>query len=375
MELKPILDQSFRANPGYHLVVYDRLPAVERERLRPLAEEHDFYGVLAGGAQTKAVDPETALLVLTLQEAGPIPSYVRKKFGKRANQAVAELVLDDVLQIAVGGTFVSGAAAHAAIYEPAVARTTHSHRLAQLSYDALRYAQHLRNLHQEQLAQRLYQYNTVPFSAQWQQRLPDGDAVSAWLGLNGWTERAWRRTESNASPGWINWRHRQANQAALTYKLYVSPRPEVLPDVFRPIVKILAQWEVPTFKVGADAHGLLRPDKLVAYLSDFDRLAGVADALQSKMHDCPAQGVPFTAPIDAAGLLSWGMDPPDTAQMFTGEMRESWRFWIAQQLASALITARSTDVSVESWQYALDRLQLEKVDTERWIPDQSIWTV
>lgn len=371
MTLNPLLDRQFRANPAYQLTVYDRLPEAERERLSSLAETPDFYGVLTGNAHTKAVDPETALLVLTLQTPGPIPTYVRHKFGRQANRAIAELVLDDVLQIAVGDAFASGAQAHATVYAPTGPRAEAHHRLAELAHQALRYAQHLQGFSEARLAQRLYLYNGVPLTAAWHARLPNTAAVEDWLGLNGWMH-AWHRTGTQDG-GWMSWQHRAAGQDALPYKLYISPQPGVLPDVFRPIVEVLAQHQVPSFKIGKDAPGILRPDKMVAYLPDFDRLAALAEALQTRLPDCPAQGVPFTAPIDPAGLLSWGMDPPAEAQVFSPDLRESWRFWITRQLAAALRSAHTADADVEPWHYALDRLGLEGVDTARWIPQQTIW--
>jgi hypothetical protein len=120
--LKDILQTRFRANPGYELVLFDRLPEAYRAQLASLQADSDFYGVLwpnAPGLTLKAVDRETALLFFTLQQPGPIPAYVRARFGERCNQALAELVLDGVLEVAAAsdGEFASGAAAHHIIHE------------------------------------------------------------------------------------------------------------------------------------------------------------------------------------------------------------------------------------------------------------------
>jgi hypothetical protein len=343
----------------------------EQTQLQTLVEGGDFYGVLLGGGPPKAVDPETALLLLSLQNPGSIPFYVRRKFGRSANQAIAELVLDDVLQVADGEAFVSGAAAHAVIFDEAAARETNAHPLARLALNALRYAQRLPPMPHAQLAQRLYMYNTIPFSPRWERRLPDEAAVASWLGINGWMKRAWERQHSPEGGGWISWRRRGVEPLKLPYKLYVSPRPEALSDAFRPVVDTLARHRVPSFKIGKDVHGVLRPDKLVCYLPDFAALEAVARSLKEPLAGCPAQGVPFTAPIDGQGLLSWGMDPPPEAQVFAAGQRESWRYWIAERLATTLQTAAGGNIA--PWQYALDRLQLEGIDTEKWIPNQNIW--
>jgi hypothetical protein len=94
------------------------------------------------------------------------------------------------------------------------------------------------------------------------------------------------------------------------------------------------------------------------------RLAGVA-----------AQGVPFTSEIGGDGLLSWGMDPPQTAaRSWNGRL--SWRLWLTHRLARALISAcRSPESSTaEPWRFALERLRLEGVDTATWTPAASLWS-
>ncbi|MFO7680208.1 MAG: hypothetical protein R6X34_09170 [Chloroflexota bacterium] len=373
MMIKKIVDRQFRANPAYTLVAYNRLSPYEREQLEQLAEDANFYGVMVNGGDSKAVDPETALLILTLQEPGYIPSYIRHKFGRTTNQAIARLVLDDVLQIAVGDDFLSGPKAHAAIYETAENQATSNHPIAQLSHKALRYAQAMPLMPHDLLAQRLYLYNTIPISAYWRQKLPSATTVEAWLGINSWMEPTWQRTDNGGSQGWISWHHRRSNRGSLAYKLYISPHPDIFAQVFAQIVEILGRHQVPSFKVGKDVSGILRPDKMVAYLPNLEELAALAQVLQAELAGCAPQGVPFTAPIDNAGLLSWGMDPPDSAQVFAEDGRNSWRFWITQQLATTLNLAKASDTAVEPWQFALDRLQLEGVDTKRWVPRQTIW--
>jgi hypothetical protein len=129
---------------------------------------------------------------------------------------------------------------------------------------------------------------------------------------------------------------------------------------------------VPAFKIGKALPGVLRPDKLVAYLPDFASLARTAGTLQKAIKEYPAQGVPFTAPIDAAGFLSWGMDPPQDVTSFDRERHESWRSWLTSQLAIAILEVK-TAAEIEPWQYALDRLRLEGIDTETWVPKQALW--
>ena len=102
--LRNILTANFCANRDYSLVLFDRLPPDQQEMLRDLTKDPEFYGVLLppAGSQrkTKSACQSTALLLFTLMEPGPIPAYVQTALGERANQSIAEMVLDDVLSSA-----------------------------------------------------------------------------------------------------------------------------------------------------------------------------------------------------------------------------------------------------------------------------------
>jgi hypothetical protein len=408
--LRNILGERFRANPGYVLALFEQLPAEVQPALQELTQDDSFYGVLmpleGANLPPKAVDQETALLWFTLHEAAPVPQYVRRRFGAGCNQAVAELVLGGILAMSDGGDgFVTGAAAQARVFAEGVpahaGAGAPSSRLALLSHNALRYVQALGIPDEAAIAWRLYLYNGMPYTPAWRARLGDADAVLAWLGVAPGTPgarrmaRHWKALAADEhNAGWRVWKLRddgrpmkgpngQAGGAqALPYKLYISPRPELLPELWPRVTDALAAAGVPVFKVGHDAHGILRPDKLVAYLGDFDSLARLAQRLQAELAGCAAQGVPFTAPIDAGGLLSWGMDPPRdpgrAAAAAEGEDApgESWRQWVTTQLARALAEGLRTgeaQLGVPPWQYAMSRLQLQDVDVGTWTPRQAIW--
>jgi hypothetical protein len=117
---------------------------------------------------------------------------------------------------------------------------------------------------------------------------------------------------------------------------------------------------------------LLRPDKFVVYFSAFESLRTTAERILTGLRGCPAQGVPFSAEITDDGLLSWGFDPPPDKGALAWRERESWRLWITNRLASALVAARkSATTGIEPWQFALDRLRLDQVDTATWAPTGS----
>ena len=105
-------------------------------------------------------------------------------------------------------------------------------------------------------------------------------------------------------------------------------------------MRVLAGRNV-DFKIGDDAGGLLRPDKMVAYFGAREELDDVGAALRARLAGCPAHGVPFTAGLGDDGLLSWGLDPPESERALSWLGRESWRLWLAAKLGAAIAFAKT----------------------------------
>jgi hypothetical protein len=379
-----ILDRVFRSSPAFELVPFDRLPAGQQQALRGLTNDPEFYGVLlphgAGGRSIKSVSRDTAVLLNSLMEPGPLPSFVREGMGESSdrgpNRAVAEMVLDGILEIEQQGEFVSGVGAYSTIYVEAASGA--QGLLAGLSQAALEYAQALELDEVTSLSARLYFYNRLPCTRRWTKLLSSKDAVAKFLGISDpacsrFLERSWvLSSPSPGAHGWLQWRTRRnlvRNPDRPTYKLYVSPQPEELPEIFRTVVGILEHSEAHHFKTGCDASGLLRPDKFVLYFDDSEALEQTALEIGRRVKGCAAQGVPFTAALSEDGLLSWGIDPVPQKGAVWWQQIESWRQWITDRLAVSLIAARSVGAGpLQPWQFALERLRLDDVDTSTWIP-------
>lgn len=376
-----LLSRDFRANPCYDLVLFDRLPAGQRDALAELAREPGFYGVLRprgdSGLGVRSVDRDTALLFLTLREPGPLPVYARGMLGEAAGRTVARLVADGVLEVADGNAFVSGAAALRLL--GGGAEELGNGRIAALSLAALRHAEALPVDDVSRLSWGLYAFNRHPLTPYWRRTLPSAEAVEHHLGISlGGSnqrrlDRSWVRLPME---GWLSWGTRGRDRApsswaGSTYKLYVSPAPEALAESFGAVLDALADARAYQFKIGPDAAGLLRSDKIVAYFHGFDPLARAAEAVERHLGETPAQGVPFTSEIGGDGLISWGVDPPRSEG--TGE-RESWRLWLARRLARAILDARRAGgEGGEPWRFALERLRLEGVDPATWTPGALLW--
>jgi hypothetical protein len=377
-----LLRRELRANPRYELVLFDRLAPAEQEALAALRQQGDLFGLLkpspGSSLRARSVDHDTALLFFALLQPGTLPAYVLETHGEAAFAEIKRLVADTVLEVRSGEGFVTGPAALEGLRTD-TAQAPQPGRLAELSRQALRHAQLFSTDDPGVIALRLYQYNRRPLTPEWRRRLASPAAVEHFLGVGvrGPHRSPLHRHWAPSPPtfGWCGWstRSRARNRpAGRGYKLYVSPQTESLPDCFGRLLEALSTSGAHYFKVGSDPGGLLRSDKIVAYFSNFEELAAAAGAVGEALSGVVPQGVPFSAEIAGDGLVSWGIDPPAGESSAIGAGRESWRLWIANQLANALLTARATSV-VEPWRFALDRLALAGIDVATWAPASRLW--
>jgi hypothetical protein len=363
-----------RSNPRFRLVPYDELAPNEQDAFRSLSADPDFFGVLAppegSAAPFKSVSRDAALLFLALREPACLPHLLEKLFGADAGERMRSLILDGVFQIEQAGEFVSGAAA----LTPSADDETSfpSSRLARLSAHAIAYAVALEQLPVQDLAMRLYLFNTAPGRPATHRRFCDDDRLLGFLLKDDAIARLlrsrWRRESVGES--WLAWSD-EVSVPAVAYKLYVSPTLEHLPAVFEVAVDAFAKAHCARFKLGRGAFGVLRPDKLVAYFSGLDALQQAAESIRTSSAGAVAQGVPFTAPIDADGLLSWGMDPPRFEQVLQSQQFQSWRQWLTSRIAVYTLTAREGGADVPL--FVRNRVELDGVDPVTWNPDLAIW--
>ncbi len=377
----------FRSSAAFELVLFEYLSANQQQLLGAIQGNMDFYGVLRPLLHPelglRSVDQDTARLFSTLQTPGHIPSSVRYEAGEDYYKTMLTFVFDHIFEVEWDGTWISGIEFYEAFYagqQPAVAQGV----IAQLSLDALKYAQALEHNDSMKLSTRLYCYNSIPLSARWLRKFPTSDSLAAHLGLHSRStalvlQAQWREvTSSTSSNGWFAWSKRTSqseySSPDFTYKLYISPACDYIRDTFQATIAILADSQAVHFKTGKDIYGQLRPDKFVAYFTSMEACMDTAALLIQKLAGLPAHGVPFSAEIGGDGLLSWGIDPPSEEQIFTGEQGESWRLWVTNRLAMALLHAKANrPLSVEPWQFALERLRLDNVNVETWMPPRLSW--
>ncbi len=357
-----------RANPAYRAVAWNRLGSDAGEVAPP---EPDSFGVLVprDGASLPvvAVDCDTALLFLSLQEPGPLPGFALPQSNGDNDRMLRRLVLDSIIEVERDGTFVSGPDATETL---GLSFSADGKDATRLATDALAYGASLANAPAPVLAQKLYAYNRRPMTRELRRRLPDRAACLAFLGLV--PDRApeslmrhWSRGADN-SP-WLVFSSRHAGRAPSDRpcKLYVGLALDELPDGLPRIADALAGSDALQFKIGADLPGLVRADKLVAYFPTRDALFAAAQSLLPIVAGRAAHAVPFTAEIAADGALSWGADP---TVAWLGD-RISWRQWICEKLAAALVAARAGGgMGMTPPQFALARLETEGVDIASFMP-------
>jgi len=191
-----------RANPGYRAVAWNRL---ESEAGSALAREADSFGVLIPqegfDLPIVAVDRDTALLFLSLQEPGPAPDFMFATSQGDADPILRRLLFDSILELEQAGRFVSGAEACSLF---SVERGAACGNLAKLSIDALSYGAALANVNATTLAQKLYNYNRRPSTPVLRRLLPDRVACLAFLRLDrgsngrGVLDGFWSRGDDNS---------------------------------------------------------------------------------------------------------------------------------------------------------------------------------
>jgi hypothetical protein len=370
-----------RASAAFTLLGFDELEPAEQHRLATLREDPEFFGLLKPVnplLPAKSVSKEAALLFLTLQRAQRIPALLASMFGTDPSPLYG-LVADGVLEVEHEGTFVSGRGA-LPLLSTAPPVTPTSHPTSRLSSAAIAHAAHYEGLDAAALAQKVYAFGRQPCTAALRSRFARDRDLLAFLaadpGVAGLLTAHWAATAAEDS-AWLSW-STHTPTPRLGYKLYVSARIETMPRLFGMAVRAMRRVACPSFKIGRRGEGICRPDKMVAYFASLEQLrecAGLVEAelLASDVTPASVHGVPFTAHIDGAGFLAWGMDPPELAHLTAALRVQSWRQWIAARVAIAVLSARSDAGPLDVVPFVLQRIELDGIDSRTWTPRLALW--
>ncbi|REK00825.1 MAG: hypothetical protein DWQ36_21800 [Acidobacteria bacterium] len=377
---RDLLAARLRRRPGLELVPRERL---EASASLPAPRSGELFGIArwsdapAGGSHLEAIDTDLALVLYALDEPGRLPAFVRRALGDAAaRQRLGEWVLDGLLEVhrpelGAAGSWDTGASALEAfgLGAPPTADdelARRSLRLLELTVagdvaEGGRAARH-------ELAERLYRAGREPdgggLEGCWKRGV---DEVCAALGatpsrIDFWTVvRPSTRSRGVSAAG-------AAAGARPVPKLYVSPAAADLGEALRRLAPALRRIDFVELKVGATLDAVLRPDKLVLYFEDRRRLEQAAESLLSALRrgepSLRVHGVPFSGALSPDGLLSWAIDP-----VIEGEPMTSWRAWLAQEIAAAIVASRRSGSSVEErCGEVLQRLHGRGVDVAVWAP-------
>ena len=206
-----------------------------------------LYGYLcprssASNLPYRQISPDIALLFLALQR-GVVPEYFCSLLGRRAERFFLRLVLDSILEVEHSGQFVAGRTAKEYLLgDEAYASRG---RIAELSINALKYADALGELPVPELTRRLYNFGRRPVTAAQKRAFlhPNTDFFGRLLNSAGSVLSAhWLRSPS-ADASWIMWRpiRIRGESEDVRYKLYVSPGLSDVAAAFRASADILGQ--------------------------------------------------------------------------------------------------------------------------------------
>jgi hypothetical protein len=368
-------ESRLRAKPGLKLLPLLGLPKAHRKTIRRVygADIASVVFERASESIVSAVDNDTSRLISYLSTPHRLSNTATGVSAARRAGIAAKLVADGVLEITdFKGVFRSGISAHDFIFSRK--RTSgSSNGLDRLSYLALLYATLLpHSFEAEELAYRLYTFNSVPLTAEWERRLATPAAITASLGLSHAPVKtllrsAFRSTgHINGRTPWIQWTLKEFEPSkSLHYKIYVSTPLENLSDVVETVAGICERLRLPVFKVGTTLRNLLRPDRLIIYATDDLQLHGAIDALRCGLGQCEGSGVPFTAPVSRSPALSWGVDPA-TDDMGGSALHASWRSTIASLIGATIAKSKSFGSADEIIRFCLGRLRLEGIEPFGW---------
>lgn len=383
--LHALLNARFRASPLFALVAHRDLAPGERAAFAALEGRGDYFGLLmpdtALPLSTKTVGHDTAALLRELQQPGPLPGVLRDSASPAQWQGLLQLIIDGILEIETADGFVCGPRAAGLLPPLAVLPSAPGSVLQQLSLQALHAAAAGPELPPLALSSRLYRHHTVPLTPAWQQRWAGVADTREALGLHPGTALGallFEHCDEVPHAAWHLWRRedlaKRDEPVLLPIKLYVSLHPEALAPGLRLAIETLVRAGAPAFKLARGSAGLLRPDKLIAYVESAAQRDALATRLVPALRGLRAQGVPFTCALTDDGMLSWGSDPPDGHRQLDWQRVESWRSWITRRLAFALVQARGSGATpAECVDFALERLRLAQVDTHTWSPTADAW--
>jgi hypothetical protein len=394
-----MLHRAFRLNPLFTVRPFDGLSERLKERLHVLLPHSDIAAVLHAplgtGLPSKAVSKDLARLLTDLTTPRALADLLPQGatgIDAQQQEVIVQLVLDGILEVEVEGRFLSGVEAVGSLVQarsaPACvgAEAADENATQRLSRRAIEAALASPRTEPRDLAVLLYLYNRVALCEGWRRRLPDSDSLLRFLDLR--ADGSWMNMSSTvvlpppvaneARPEeafhayWLLWRLRPAAtiNGRISHKVYFSPRPDALPEVFRRVRDKACDSGAGSMKVGRLLSAVLRPDKLIVYFAEHAPALVFARRMAEEFRHVPGQGTPFTHQVDpATAVVSLGVDPSPVHMP-----QSSWRVYISGKLGLAIQSARRCRVD-QPMEYIHRYMSLLGVDSRRWQPLPTDWSM
>lgn len=365
--IAPIL----RASKGFRVLPLERLSETHRSLLPDASDPH-LYGIaepLQPGGRPKSITTDVALILLSLDSPGPIPAFLKARYGdEAARDLVTELVLEGLLDVEVDGQFCSGAAGMRGLASPPSPLPAQG-----ASALAIQHALRMYDTSPGALMLYLYTFNRMPDSSTARARWPDDVAVQRHLGIEmgGTIEKllADKYVATDPQAGWRRWRRAKDADVSAHVKLYLSVTPLALAGALATIAPRMPMLAPVAFKVAATRADLLRPDKLVFYFPDCGSARAAAGHLDRLLNSLPGHEVPFTASFSTLRRATWGADPPALRGSQLAGLGSSWRLWVCERLAAAICDGHAQGLRDDSLHgFVSARLLHGGIDTAAWAP-------
>ena len=393
-----MLDHVFRLNPAFALVSWRDLSEDQRARLRLALPESENVAIVHAPREAfrpiKALSEDLAWLIAELAPGRALSASLGPAWWRSVPELRAillELVLDGILEVRVDGRFTSGVAALRSLLPeesaPAFDAPTVEETATQaLSREAIQSALVSPRKDPLAVAILLYVFNRIPWSRSWRRRVSDDRALlrlldlrddGSWDGMPRGVVRRMASTRSGPTQEafhryWFLWRLSRTPipRGRSVIKVYFSPYPNALTEVFRAVRRSAPEAGALSMKVARALPGILRPDKLIVYFADPAPALIFARGIASTLKPIAGQGTPFTYQVDpASALVSLGVDPPRVSAPAS-----SWRLFLTTKLSLAVLDARRTGTAKPLEQIRA-YLAFLGVDSRTWRPLRGDWAV
>jgi len=394
-----MFEKVYRFNPVFKLTPVEELTDDQKKRFRHLISSKNCYGFLHAPREAKltvkTVNRSFAEFLINLRKPkiiGDILASYKQGTDEEKRQLLIRLVLDSVLEVQENGEFVSGVEAVNRVLLSSddiaggIVEDDNKNFSQVVSQKSIHFALNSAIIHPQDISFYLYNFNRIPISLRWRQRLPDENAVAkflnledsdSWHGMPEWVKPQPIRIEENGEPNqfdlyWRSWKlkNRKPLKDMPSYKVYFCPLPDELPEVFRVVREIASDSEAHAMKIGRRLTGILRPDKYIIYFTQFPPALEFAREVSKRLDSFNSQGTPFSYQVNADNpLVSMGVDPPS----ILGE-RNSWRLYITNKIALAIQGVRRTQAK-EPVEYIHSYMRVLGVDSHNWKPLNKDWSI